>query len=64
MADAGVSPGVGDEVGTGEAGDGHAEAGGEAVLGHAGERVAVLQLGVDDAQPVVRVTLARVDNPA
>ena len=64
MADAGVCPCVGDEVGTGEAGDGHAEAGGEAVLGHAGEGVRVLQLGVDDAQPVVRVALAGVNNPA
>ena len=63
MGDGGVGPGVGDEVGAGEVGHGHAEAGGQAVLGHAGEGVAVLELGVDDAQSVVRVALARVDNP-
>lgn len=34
------------------------------MLGHTGEGVRVLQLGVDDAQSVVRVALARVDNPA
>ena len=34
------------------------------MLGHAGEGVRVLKLGVDDAQSVVRVALARVDNPA
>ena len=64
MGDGGVGPGVGDEVGAGEVGHGNAEAGGQAVLGHAGEGVAVLELGVDDAQSVVRVALARVDNPA
>ena len=51
-------------MGAGEAGHRHTEAGGEAVLGHTGEGVRVLQLGVDDAQPVVRVALAGVNNPA
>ena len=64
MGDAGVGPGVGHEVGAAEAGHGHAEAGGHPVLGHAGERVAVLQLGVDDGQSVVGVPLTGVDNPA
>ena len=58
------SPGISVQVGAGEAGHRHTEAGGEAVLGHAGEGVWVLQLGVDDAQSVVRVALAGVNNPA
>ena len=57
------SPGIGDQGGTAEAGHRHTKAGGEAVLGHAGEGVRVLQLGIDDAQSVVGVALAWVDNP-
>ena len=34
------------------------------MLGHAGEGVRVLQLGVDDAQAVVGVPLAGVHHPA
>lgn len=34
------------------------------MLRHAGEGVRVLQLGVDDAQSVVGVALAGVNNPA
>ena len=64
MSVGGVHTGIGDQRGAGGAGHGDGEAAGQPVLGHTRVHVTVLQLGVDDAQPVVGVPLTRIYNPA
>ena len=59
-----VGPGIGHQLRTRGTGHGDADTAGQTMLGHTPEHVTVLQLGVDDAQPVVSVPLTRIDHPA